>query len=68
MTLRHSMLRRVSCCCAERGWCERLVDVASPDSPLQLRMVLSPGPTPASRLLVQASGALPWVLRLTLVQ
>lgn len=37
---------------AERGWCERLVDIASPDSPLQLRLVLSPGPTPASRLLV----------------
>lgn len=36
----------------ERGWCERLVDVASPDSPLHLRLVLSPGPTPASRLLV----------------
>lgn len=37
---------------AERGWCERLVDIASPDSPLQLRLVLSPGPTPASRLMV----------------
>ncbi len=39
--------------CAERGWCERLVDIASADSPLQLRMVLSPGPTPATQMLVQ---------------
>lgn len=38
--------------CAERGWCERLVDIASPDSPLHLRMVLSPGATPAARLLL----------------
>lgn len=37
---------------AERGWCERLVDVAAPDSPLHLRMVLSPGPTPAARALL----------------
>ncbi|KAK9807683.1 hypothetical protein WJX72_005978 [[Myrmecia] bisecta] len=37
----------------ERGWCERLVDLASPDSPLHLRLVLSPGPTPASQLLVE---------------
>lgn len=37
---------------AERGWCERLVDVASPDSPLHLRLVLSPGPTPAARVLL----------------
>ncbi|EFN59277.1 hypothetical protein CHLNCDRAFT_8390, partial [Chlorella variabilis] len=36
----------------ERGWCERLVDCASPDSPLHLRMVLSPGPTPAARVLL----------------
>ena len=36
----------------ERGWCERLVDVASDDSPLHFRLVLAPGPTPASRLLV----------------
>lgn len=37
----------------ERGWCERLVDVASDDSPLHLRLVLAPGPTPASKLLVE---------------
>ena len=37
---------------AERGWCERLVDVASEDSPLHLRFVLSPGPTPAARMLL----------------
>lgn len=36
----------------ERGWRERLVDVATDDSPLHLRLVLSPGPTPASHLLV----------------
>ena len=36
----------------ERGWCERLVDVAAPDSPLHLRLVLSPGPTPAARVLL----------------
>ncbi|KAL4437198.1 hypothetical protein ABPG75_004337 [Micractinium tetrahymenae] len=36
----------------ERGWCERLVDVAAPDSPLHLRFVLSPGPTPAARVLL----------------
>ena len=36
----------------ERGWCERLVDVASEDSPLHFRLVLAPGPTPASKLLV----------------
>ena len=36
----------------ERGWCERLVDVASDDSPLHFRLVLAPRPTPASRLLV----------------
>ncbi|PRW58511.1 NADH dehydrogenase [ubiquinone] complex assembly factor 7 [Chlorella sorokiniana] len=36
----------------ERGWCERLIDVASPDSPLHLRMVLSPGATPAARVLL----------------
>lgn len=45
---------RPSCApsCAERGWCERLVDVAAPDSPLHLRMVLSPGATPAARALL----------------
>jgi NADH dehydrogenase [ubiquinone] 1 alpha subcomplex assembly factor 7 len=36
----------------ERGWCERLVDVAPPESPFHFRMVLSPGPTPASRTLL----------------
>ena len=36
----------------DRGWCERLVDLAPPASPLHLQMVLSPGPTPASKLLV----------------
>jgi NADH dehydrogenase [ubiquinone] 1 alpha subcomplex assembly factor 7 len=36
----------------ERGWCERLVDVAPPESPYHFRMVLSPGPTPASRTLL----------------
>ena len=36
----------------ERGWCERLVDVASDDSPLHFRLVLAPRPTPASKLLV----------------
>uniref|UniRef100_A0A1D2AAG7 Protein arginine methyltransferase NDUFAF7 n=1 Tax=Auxenochlorella protothecoides TaxID=3075 RepID=A0A1D2AAG7_AUXPR len=53
----------------ERGWCERLVDVASPDSPLHLRLVLSPGPTPASRLLVSRRLAgLPPALAATLTQ
>ena len=37
----------------ERGWCERLVDIASDDSPLHLRLVLAPRPTPASKLLVE---------------
>ena len=37
----------------ERGWCERLVDVAPDDDAAHLRFVLSPGPTPASRLLVE---------------
>jgi hypothetical protein len=37
---------------ADRGWCERLVDVAPPDSPLHLRLVLSPGATPAARALL----------------
>jgi NADH dehydrogenase [ubiquinone] 1 alpha subcomplex assembly factor 7 len=36
----------------DRAWCERLVDVASPDSPLHLRLVLSPGATPAARTLL----------------
>ena len=37
----------------ERGWCERLVDVAPDEDAAHLRFVLSPGPTPASRLLVE---------------
>ncbi|KAL0042685.1 hypothetical protein WJX79_007704 [Trebouxia sp. C0005] len=37
----------------ERGWCERLIDVASDESPLHFRLVLSPRPTPASKLLVE---------------
>lgn len=37
---------------SDRGWCERLVDVAPPESPYHFRMVLSPGPTPASRTLL----------------
>lgn len=45
----------------ERGWCERLVDVASDDSPLHFRLVLAPRPTPASKLLVDRRlGALPF--------
>lgn len=45
----------------ERGWCERLIDVASDDSPLHFRLVLSPRPTPASKLLVDRRlGALPF--------
>jgi len=38
---------------AEGGkWVERLVDVASPDSPLHLRFVLAPRDTPARQLLL----------------
>lgn len=37
----------------ERGWCERLIDVAGPASPLHLQAVLSPRETPASKLAVQ---------------
>ncbi len=45
----------------ERGWCERLIDIASDDSPLHFRLVLSPRPTPASKLLVDRRlGALPF--------
>ncbi len=44
-------------CCllqlTERGWCERLVDIAPDEDAAHLRFVLSPGPTPASRLLVE---------------
>lgn len=35
-----------------RGWCERLVDEAPADSPYHFQMVLSPGPTPASRTML----------------
>jgi hypothetical protein len=34
---------------ADRGWGERLVDIASPDSPLHLRLVLSPSSTAGGR-------------------
>ena len=37
----------------DRGWRERLVDVAADDSPLHLRLVLAPQATPASQLLVE---------------
>ena len=37
----------------DRGWRERLVDVAADDSPLHLRLVLAPRATPASQLLVE---------------
>ena len=37
----------------DRGWCERLVDIASPDSSLHFQMVLSPRGTPASNMVVQ---------------
>ena len=43
-------------CCkqlTERGWCERLVDIAPDEDAAHLRYVLSPGATPASRLLVE---------------
>lgn len=36
----------------KRGWCERLVDVAPAESQLHFQMVLSPGLTPASKLLI----------------
>ncbi len=45
-------------CTAERGWCEELVDIShapegsSVGSPLPLRLVLSPGPTPPTQLLL----------------
>ena len=60
----------------ERGWCERLVDVAEEGDARHLRLVLAPGATPASRLLLPLRlaglppaqraappGALPGVLR-----
>lgn len=37
----------------ERGWCERLVDIAPPNSPHHLSFVLSKGPTPAARVLLE---------------
>lgn len=33
----------------DRAWCERLVDEAGPESPHHVRLVLSPGATPAVR-------------------
>lgn len=36
----------------ERGWRERLIDVAPAESPLHFQMVLSPSPTPATVLLL----------------
>ena len=36
----------------ERGWVEKLVDVAEAESDAPLRFVLSPGATPASRILL----------------
>lgn len=51
----HLTVPRVSSCpcsTSDRGWCERLVDLATPDSPLHLRLVLSPGATPAARTLL----------------
>ena len=35
-----------------RGWCERLIDISDDASPLHLRFVLSPGPTPASKVIL----------------
>lgn len=37
----------------ERGWCERLIDIAPPNSPHHLSFVLSKGPTPAARVLLE---------------
>jgi NADH dehydrogenase [ubiquinone] 1 alpha subcomplex assembly factor 7 len=37
----------------ERGWCERLVDIAPPNSPHHLSFVLSKGPTPAAMVLLE---------------
>jgi len=34
----------------ERGWCEKMVDIAPSDSPDHLRFVLSNGPTAASKM------------------
>ena len=37
---------------SDRGWSERLVNEAPPNSPYHFQMVLSPGPTPASRTML----------------
>lgn len=37
----------------ERGWCERLIDIAPANSPHHLSFVLSKGPTPAARVLLE---------------
>ena len=37
----------------DKGWCEKLVDLAPPDSPYHFRFVLSPGPTPASKVCIR---------------
>ena len=34
----------------EKGWCEKMVDVAPPDSPHHFAFVLSPGPTAAAKV------------------
>lgn len=34
----------------DKGWCEKMVDIALPDNPLHFRYVLSPGPTAASKV------------------
>ena len=34
----------------DKGWCEKMVDVAEADSPHHLRFVLSPGPTAAAKI------------------
>nr|CCA26474.1 conserved hypothetical protein [Albugo laibachii Nc14] len=36
----------------ERGWCERLIDVHQKNGERFFRFVLSPGPTPAARVLI----------------
>eukprot|EP00004_Rigifila_ramosa_P025016 TRINITY_DN7380_c0_g1_i1.p1 TRINITY_DN7380_c0_g1~~TRINITY_DN7380_c0_g1_i1.p1 ORF type:complete len:452 (-),score=85.89 TRINITY_DN7380_c0_g1_i1:10-1260(-) len=41
----------------EKGWCERLVDLDSGDGPHHLRLVMSPGRTPASTVFVRSSPA-----------
>jgi NADH dehydrogenase [ubiquinone] 1 alpha subcomplex assembly factor 7 len=50
-----------------KGWCERLVAAAEPASPLHLRLVLSPGPTPAARaVLPRRLASLPLAARAAL--